>query len=415
VPDIFQMIVKPGVDLADARNWPPMGNKSLSGREKKRLFHNERGQAFTDQAARYGVDSIRDGRGIAIADFDNDGRVDLFVANANAEPVFYHNLYHNVMPGGTHWAEFDLIGTRSNRFALGAQVRVTAGGRTLLRMVDGGNGFAGQSATRIHVGLGSATVIDTLEVRWPSGLRQTFEKVPVDRIARLTEGAATLAAVQTATPAEAPRDPLAALEAALTAQPDDLRAGNDYRMVVIQAKQYDRAIAFFDKLVSAHPNASNAHLNFGFAYVDKIPAAGAITQVILASRALGEFTKSLDLAATWIGYYTRGNSYLFWPRIFNRTHLGVADLQEALKIQRAGPKRAYHGRVFVALGDGYWKMGDRAQAVASWKDGLADFPDNAALKMRVSASSAALDALIADAYDHTKRVDTSLQDLWASP
>jgi hypothetical protein len=60
-------------------------------------------------------------------------------------------------------------------------------------------------------------------------------------------------------------------------------------------------------------------------------------------------------------------------------------------------------------------MGDRAQAVASWKDGLADFPDNAALKMRASASSAALDALIADAYDHTKRVDTSLQDLWANP
>ena len=56
-----------------------------------------------------------------------------------------------------------------------------------------------------------------------------------------------------------------------------------------------------------------------------------------------------------------------------------------------------------------------AKAVACWKDGLADYPDNAALKVRLSASSAALDALIADAYDHTKRVDTSLQDLWASP
>ena len=100
VPDIFAMVIKPGIDLADARNWPPMGNKSLSGYQKKRLFHNEKGQAFSDRAAMYGVDSIRDGRGIATADFDNDGRVDMFVANANGDPFFYHNV---MTPVG-HWA-----------------------------------------------------------------------------------------------------------------------------------------------------------------------------------------------------------------------------------------------------------------------------------------------------------------------
>jgi hypothetical protein len=184
VPDIFQMIIKPGIDLADARNWPPMGNKSLSGHETKKLFHNEHGQAFTDQAARHGLDSTRDGRGIAIADFDNDGWLDVFAANANSEPF----LYHNVMPRGNHWAEFALTGTKSNRGAVGAQVRATAGGRTYLRFVDGGNGFAGQSSARIHFGLGSSTTIDSLEVRWPSGIRQVFAHVPVDRIARLVEG-----------------------------------------------------------------------------------------------------------------------------------------------------------------------------------------------------------------------------------
>ena len=184
VPDIFKMIVQPGIDFADARNWPPLGNKSLSGYEKKRLFHNERGQAFTDQAARYGLDSTRDGRGIAVSDFDNDGRLDIFVTNANAEPF----LYHNVMSTGAHWAEFALTGTKSNRAAVGAQVRLTAGGRTYLRFIDGGNGFAGQSTTRVHFGLGPAPTIDSLEVRWPSGLRQTFGHLPVDRIARLTEG-----------------------------------------------------------------------------------------------------------------------------------------------------------------------------------------------------------------------------------
>jgi hypothetical protein len=190
VTDIFEMIVRPGVDLADARSWPPMGNKTLSGYQKKKLFHNERGQIFVDHAARHGVDSTLDGRGVAIADFDNDGRLDMFVANANASPF----LYRNASPRGpqAHWAVFVLEGKKSNRAGIGAQVRVTAGGRTHLRMVDGGNSFAAQSTHRVHVGLGSATIIDALEVRWPSGARQRFEKVPVDRIARIVEGEPTL-------------------------------------------------------------------------------------------------------------------------------------------------------------------------------------------------------------------------------
>jgi hypothetical protein len=184
VPDVFEMIIKPNIDLADARNWPPMGNKSLSGYEKKRLFHNERGQAFSDRAGMYGVDSIRDGRGIATADFDNDGRIDMFVANANGDPFLYHNV---VTPVG-HWAEFALTGTKSNRGAVGAQLRVTIGGKTTLRFIDGGNGFASQGSSRVHFGLGDATMIDRLEIRWPSGLKQTLEKLPVDRITKISEG-----------------------------------------------------------------------------------------------------------------------------------------------------------------------------------------------------------------------------------
>jgi len=211
----------------------------------------------------------------------------------------------------------------------------------------------------------------------------------------------------------------ARLEAAVAASPDDLRAGNDYRMAVIVAARtdrnlvkYDRAIAFFEKLVTDHPTAANAHLNYGFAYVDKIPAAGAITQVILANNALGAFTKSLDLRPSWIGLYTRGNSYLFWPRIFLRTKYGIADLEEALKMQNAEPKRPYHVRTYVSLGDGYWKMDDLPKAIATWKDGLAAFPDSAALRDRLAKQGDDLQKLIDDSYDPSKRVDTSLQDLW---
>lgn len=202
------------------------------------------------------------------------------------------------------------------------------------------------------------------------------------------------------------------LESAVFAAPDDLRASDDYRRAVIQTNQYDRAIAFFDKLATANPHASNAHLNYGFAYVDKIPAAGAITQVILANNALGEFTKSLEAKASWIGYYTRGNSYLFWPRIFGRTSLGIADLNEALKIQNAEPKKSFHARVYVALGDGYWKLDDFDKATATWKQGLDLFPDNAQLKDRLSRPAEQLKAIMDAAYDPAKRVNTSLQDLW---
>src|SRR5688572_19311097 len=71
------------------------------------------------------------------------------------------------------------------------------------------------------------------------------------------------------------------LEAAVAADPENLRAASDYRMAVIKAGEYDRSLSFFEKLVATHPQAANAWLNFGYAYVDKIPAAGSITQVIL--------------------------------------------------------------------------------------------------------------------------------------
>jgi tetratricopeptide (TPR) repeat protein len=208
-------------------------------------------------------------------------------------------------------------------------------------------------------------------------------------------------------------DALAPLEAAVDAKPDDLRAANDYRMAVIQAGQYDRALAFFQKEVAAHPTSANLHLNYGFEYVDKIPVAGSITQVILANNALGEFTKSIEIQPSWIALYTRGNSYLFWPRIFGRTQLGITDLEAALKMQRAEKKHSYHVRVLVALGDGYWKVDDFAKATATWKDGLVEFPDNPALKARLSKQGDELKVFFDGVYDANKRVDTSLKDLWS--
>ena len=187
VPDIFAMVTKPGIDFADARNWPAMGTKSLSGYQKKRLFHNERGQMFKDEAPRHGIDSVKDGRGIGVADFDNDGRLDMFVSNANSEPYFYHNTMP-VGPNGPHWVELVLEGTKSNRYGVGAQVRFTVGGKTYLRFVNGGNGFASQSTFRIHLGLADQKTIERAEIRWPSGARQIFENLSADQIYKIVEG-----------------------------------------------------------------------------------------------------------------------------------------------------------------------------------------------------------------------------------
>ncbi len=193
VLDIFEVIVNPDIDLADARNWPPMGNKTLSGYQKNRFFRNL-GGIFEDVAKRHGVDSLLDARGVAVADFDLDGRPDLFVTNSGKPP----NLWRNVQSTDHHWLQLQLIGTDSNRDAVGARVWVKAGDQETVSFVNGGNGFASQSTRRLHFGLAAAERVDKLEVAWPSGRRQTFTGVVADRVYELVEGAAGLTPVRVA-------------------------------------------------------------------------------------------------------------------------------------------------------------------------------------------------------------------------
>ncbi len=183
VLDIFNIIVNPDIDLADARSWPPMGEKTLSGYQHNSLFHNQ-GGIFQDVARRHGVDSIEDGRGVAVADFDHDGRLDLFVTNSGLAPF----LWRNVQPADHHWIQLMLEGRESNRDAVGARLWLHAGGEVSTSFVNGGNGFASQSSRRVHFGLGSDRKIDKLEVAWPSGKKQTFTGFSADRIYHLVEG-----------------------------------------------------------------------------------------------------------------------------------------------------------------------------------------------------------------------------------
>src|SRR5215510_13113948 len=122
-----------------------------------------------------------------VAAFNNKGGLELFVTNADDVPF----LYRNILPTGANRMGFLLEGTKSNRSAIGAQVRLKTNCTTYLRYVNGGNGFASQSTTRVHFGLGKATKIESVEVRWPSGLKQTFPSLAVDHWYKLTEGQST--------------------------------------------------------------------------------------------------------------------------------------------------------------------------------------------------------------------------------
>jgi tetratricopeptide (TPR) repeat protein len=204
-------------------------------------------------------------------------------------------------------------------------------------------------------------------------------------------------------------------ESALKSNADDIRSGSEYRQLVIKAKQYDRCIAFFEKLVADNPKAANAFLNYGFAYVDKIPDAGSITQVILANTALSHFSKSIEIKPSWIALYTRGNSYLYWPRIFDRARYGVADLEKAMEIQRSeGAVKPYYVRAYISLGDGYWKMDNLDKARSVWQEGAKLFPNDTRLKDRLARQGDELAKYIDDVLDPNKRVDTNLHEIWES-
>lgn len=201
-------------------------------------------------------------------------------------------------------------------------------------------------------------------------------------------------------------------ERAVAAAPDDLAAANEYRKTVIRTGEYDRALAFFEELTADHPGSASAWLNYGYAFVDKIPAAGAITQVILANQALERFTRSIELEPTWLALYTRGNSYLYWPKIFGRAPLGVADLERAVAMAReASERKRVFVRSWIALGDGYWKTDQPDKARATWREGLELFPGETGLEERLALADAEVESYLYDQLDPNKRVDTDLDAL----
>ena len=167
----------------DAASWPAFGTASLSGYERSRVYLYRGLAGWVDVAARVGVTDEYDGRAVALADLSNRGAVDVIVANQNQPPV----LYRAYPDTANHWIAFALVGTRSNRSAIGAEVVVEAGGRAQRRVVDGGMGFASQNDRRLHFGLGRREWVDRVTIHWPSGTKQVLRPAEVDRVVTVTE------------------------------------------------------------------------------------------------------------------------------------------------------------------------------------------------------------------------------------
>ncbi len=169
----------------DANSWPAIGNASLSGYERSRVLKPLGLAGWTDVAAAAGVTDEYDGRAVALADLFNRGVLDAVVANQNEPALVYRN---SVIPGN-HWIELKLVGTQSNRSAIGAEVTIEAGGRRQMEIVDGGSGFASQNDRRVHFGLGAEPNVDRVVILWPSGSTQIIERPQADRLHVVTEAA----------------------------------------------------------------------------------------------------------------------------------------------------------------------------------------------------------------------------------
>ncbi len=401
-----------GQDSAEARNWPTIGSRSFSGYEHYRFWRNDGFDSFSQRAREVGLDSDRDGRGIVCFDYDNDGDLDVYVANQDQPPQLFRNDIDNGLHHLTIVLEAD-PSTPINRDAIGTRVTVITDAGQQIRERDGGNGYCGQSDPRLHFGLGNNDVAKLIEVRWPDGGLQYFEDVPADRITTFRQDPdqyVSNSVVEVSKPKSRARpgdratpkipdvDPreidrvLTGMEARIRAEPDRYTHSDAYRKRCAEWNRHDRSIDFFEALAKEMPDQLEVHISLSGAYVDKIPTCGGIAAVVskgtLARKGLDVLDALIEKGnRDWVTYYCRGMNHLHWPRALRHSDDAAADLARCLQMQLdAGPPdaKSYYQRTYVILGDAHAKYKDYPQARKTWRDGLKAFPRSQPLKTRLA-------------------------------
>jgi hypothetical protein len=178
----------PDLILANGHVYPEVDSEHLGSdyHEPRILYHNGGNGKFTDISATAGpgITEPKASRGLAIGDLWNDGKLSAVVTNMDAAPGLLVNQVRN----GNHWVGVETKGTKSNGDGIGARIRMKVGKRILIDEVRSGSSYISNSDRRVHFGLGALNKIDWIEIRWPSGLTETFEAPKVDAILKLTEG-----------------------------------------------------------------------------------------------------------------------------------------------------------------------------------------------------------------------------------
>ena len=178
----------PDLLLVNGHVYPEVDKHHLGAdyEEPRILYRNNGNGTFADisETAGPGVTAKSSARGLAVGDLWNDGRVSAVVSNMNTRP----SLLVNSVKNGNHWVAIKTVGTKSNRDGIGARITVRVGKRVLVDEVRSGSSYDSQSDLRVHFGLGAATKVDGVEVRWPNGNLERFTALRVDSINAVTEG-----------------------------------------------------------------------------------------------------------------------------------------------------------------------------------------------------------------------------------
>jgi len=186
----------PDLILANGHVYPEVDKFHLGSGylEPRVLYHNNGNGTFTDisAAAGPGITTPTSARGLAVGDLWNDGQLSVVINNIYAKP----SLLVNTVRSRNHWIAFKTIGTRANRDGIGAKITLKIGKRILVDEVRSGSSYISQNDLRVHFGLGAMDKVETVQVRWPSGLVEHFDRLAVDTIHTLKEG--TGAAIATA-------------------------------------------------------------------------------------------------------------------------------------------------------------------------------------------------------------------------
>lgn len=174
--------------MANGHVYPQVdqANIGIYFREPTLLFLNRRDGKFRDVSSEAGeaLQVPRTGRGLAVGDLFNDGVQEVVIENLEGEPVI---LRPEDGPRN-HWISFEFAGTKSNKLALNARVKVTAGGFAQTDEVRSGGSYLSQNDLRLHFGLGNCRQADKVEIAWPSGRTETLTNLPADHFYCVTEG-----------------------------------------------------------------------------------------------------------------------------------------------------------------------------------------------------------------------------------